>query len=332
MPERKLWNGRTIPALGMGCWAIGGLYYAGDQPRGWGKANDKESIAAIHRALDLGISLFDTAPTYGAGHSEEVLGRALADRPEAIIVSKFGNRFDPVTKKAASPDASSDAIVLSVESSLRRLKRERIDLLLFHLNSFPAADAGPVFDTLDALREAGKIGAYGWSTDFPDRAAAFAERDGFVAIEHAMNVFVPATALIKTIETHKLLSIARGPLAMGLLTGKYDARSVLPRDDIRSNTMSWLAYFKSGKVAPGFIDRLDAVRDLLTSDGRTLAQGALAWLWARSPRTLPIPGFRSVAQVEENCGALPKGPLPQSVMAEIESVINREPEGEPRER
>ena len=174
MLERKLWNGRTIPALGMGCWAIGGLYYAGDQPRGWGKANDKESIAAIHRALDLGVSLFDTAPTYGAGHSEEVLGQALASRPQAIVVTKFGNRFDPVTKKAAAPDASPDAIVLSVEGSLRRLKRERIDLLLFHMNSYPAADAGPVFDTLDALRQAGKIDAYGWSTDFPDRAAAFA--------------------------------------------------------------------------------------------------------------------------------------------------------------
>jgi aryl-alcohol dehydrogenase-like predicted oxidoreductase len=332
MPERKLWNGRTIPALGMGCWAIGGLYYAGDQPRGWGKADDKQSIAAIHRALDLGIAFFDTAPTYGAGHSEEVLGQALADRPQAIITTKFGNRFDPVTKKAASPDASPDAIILSVEGSLRRLRRERIDLLLFHLNSFPAADAGQVFDTLDALRNAGKIGAYGWSTDFPERAAAFAEREGFVAIEHAMNVFVPATALMQTIEEHELLSIERGPLAMGLLTGKFNARSVLPTDDIRSNTMSWLVYFKGGKVAPGFVKRVDAVRDLLQSDGRTLAQGALAWLWARSPRTLPIPGFRSVAQVEENCGALAKGPLPAAVMDEIERVVAREPEGEPRER
>jgi aryl-alcohol dehydrogenase-like predicted oxidoreductase len=332
MPERKLWNGRTIPALGMGCWAIGGLYYAGDQPRGWGKADDKQSIAAIHRALDLGVSFFDTACTYGAGHSEEVLGQALADRPEAIVATKFGNRFDPVTKKAVAPDASPDAIVLSVEGSLRRLRRERIDLLLFHMNSFPAADAGPVFDTLVTLRQAGKIDAYGWSTDFPDRAVAFADREGFVAVEHAMNVFVPATTLMAAIEQHGLLSINRGPLAMGLLTGKFDARSVIPKNDVRSNTMSWLAYFKGGKVAPGFVERLDAIRDLLTTDGRTLSQGSLAWLWARSPQTLPIPGFRSVAQVDENYGALAKGPLPAEVMAEIERVIAREPEDEPRER
>jgi aryl-alcohol dehydrogenase-like predicted oxidoreductase len=332
MPERTLWNGSTVPAIGMGCWAIGGPFYAGDQPRGWGKADDRQSVATVHRALDLGIRLFDTACTYGAGHSEEILGQALADRPEAVIVTKFGNRFDPVTKKAASPDASPDAIVLSVEGSLRRLKRERIDLLLFHINAFPAADAVPVFDTLDMLRTAGKIDAYGWSTDFPDRAGAFAGRDGFVAVEHAMNLFVPATAVLQTIEANDLLSINRAPLAMGLLTGKYTARSVLPADDIRSNTMSWLAYFKGGRVAPGFVERLQAVRDLLTADGRTLAQGAIAWLWARSPRTLPIPGCRTPAQAEENFGALARGPLPATVMAEIELMLAREPEGEPRER
>jgi len=198
--------------------------------------------------------------------------------------------------------------------------------------AFPAADAGPVFDTLVTLRQAGKIDAYGWSTDFPDRAVAFADREGFVAVEHAMNVFVPATTLMAAIEQHGLLSINRGPLAMGLLTGKFDARSVIPKNDVRSNTMSWLAYFKGGKVAPGFVERLDAIRDLLTTDGRTLSQGSLAWLWARSPQTLPIPGFRSVAQVDENYGALAKGPLPAEVMAEIERVIAREPEGEPRER
>jgi aryl-alcohol dehydrogenase-like predicted oxidoreductase len=332
MIERKLWNGTTVPALGMGTWAIGGLYYAGDQPRGWGKADDRESIAAINRAYDLGIRFFDTACSYGAGHSEEVLGEALDKRADVILATKFGNRFDPVTKKAAPPNATPECIEHSVEGSLRRLRRERIDLLQFHLNSFPLAEAGEVFDTLDRLRQAGKIDAYGWSTDFPDRAAAFADRPAFVAVQHAMNVFVPASDLLKTIEAHGLLSINRSPLAMGLLTGKFTRNSVIPADDVRSNTMSWLSYFKGGKVAPGYGERLDAVRDLLTAGGRTLAEGAIGWLWARSERTLPVPGFRSVRQVEENAGALDKGPLPAAVMDEIERVIMREPEGEPRER
>jgi aryl-alcohol dehydrogenase-like predicted oxidoreductase len=82
-----------------------------------------------------------------------------------------------------------------------------------------------------------------------------------------------------------------------------------------------MVYFKDGRIAPEFAARLDAVRNLLFSDGRTLTQGALAWLWARSPRTLPIPGFRTVAQVEENAGALEKGPLSAEVMADIDQAL-----------
>jgi aryl-alcohol dehydrogenase-like predicted oxidoreductase len=91
-------------------------------------------------------------------------------------------------------------------------------------------------------------------------------------------------------------------------------------------------YFKDGRVVPGFAERLDRIRHLLTTGGRSPAQGALAWLWAKSPRTLPIPGFRSVAQVRENAGALEKGPLPEDVMAEIERLVDRPPEGAARAR
>jgi aryl-alcohol dehydrogenase-like predicted oxidoreductase len=332
MIERKLWNGRTIPALGLGCWAIGGPFYAGTRPLGWGEVDDRESLAAIARGVELGIRFFDTACSYGGGHSEEVLGLALSKHPDVLIATKFGNTFDAEKKQATGPDATPAGIERSVEGSLRRLRRERIDLLQLHLNSLPIAEAGIVFDTLDRLRHAGKIDAYGWSTDFPDRAEAFAGREGFVSVQHAMNVFVPASQVLAVIERHNLLSINRGPLAMGLLTGKFAAGSAISPNDVRSNTLPWLAYFKEGKVVPDFARRLDAVRDLLTTGGRTLSQGALGWLWARSSKTLPIPGFRTVKQVEENAGALRKGPLPQEVMAEIERVILREPEGAPRER
>ena len=97
---------------------------------------------------------------------------------------------------------------------------------------------------------------------------------------------------------------------MGLLTGKFTADKAVGAKDVRGAALDWMVYFKDGRMAPEFAARLDAVRDLLTSGGRSLTQGALAWLWARSPRTLPIPGFRTVAQVEENAGALEKGPLP----------------------
>ena len=332
MLTREIWDKQSIPALGLGCWAIGGVCNAGDTPVGWGPIDDAESIRAIHCAVDLGIRFFDTAQAYGAGHSEEILGQALAAHPEVLIGTKVGIAIDPARKQMMGQEFSRDAIFASIDASLRRLQRERIDLVHLHLNSLPIDDAAGVFDTLDILRAAGKINVFGWSTDYPDRAAAFAERDGFVSVQHAMNVFFRADALVPVIERHGLLSINRSPLAMGVLSGKYDNDSRIGTGDVRSISAQWLDYFKDGHVAPEYVERLDTVRDLMQSDGRTLVQGALAWLWARTPNSLPIPGFRTGAQVRDLAGALEKGPLPAVVMNKIERVIKREPDGEARDR
>jgi aryl-alcohol dehydrogenase-like predicted oxidoreductase len=331
----QLWDGREIPRLGLGCWAIGGPFYAGATPLGYGETNDGEARAAIGRAFDLGIRFFDTADVYGAGHSEELLGQALAGRADAVIATKLGNRFDPATRQLTGSIADGDLsreTRAAVEASRRRLRRDRIDLVQLHLNTLPVERAVEVFDTLDALRAEGRIGAYGWSTDFPERAAAAAGRDGFVAVQHGMNLFFDAPGMLAVAEANDLVSINRSPLAMGLLTGKFAANQALPLDDVRANSFDWMDYFKDGRVVPDFADRLARIRHLLTADGRTPAQGAIGWLLAKSPRTLPIPGFRNVAQVEENVGALGKGPLPADVMDEIERLIDRAPEGRPRER
>ena len=318
-----LWNGKTIPRLGMGCWAIGGPFYAGDVPLGWGEVDDNESITAVHRALDLGIRFFDTASNYGAGHSEEVLGRALEGSLDVTIATKFGFATDPATKQATGAFADEAFIRASVETSLRRLKRERIDLLQFHLNDFDPAASDAVFDVLERLKTEGKIDAFGWSTDFPNRADRHAKRDGFVAVQHNINVLSPAAELLAVIKKHGLISIGRGPLAMGLLSGKFSADKAIGEKDVRGAALDWMIYFKDGRAAPEFARMLDAVRELLRTDGRTLSQGALAWLWAKYERTLPIPGFRTVAQVEENAGALDKGPLPKAVADEIDAVLRK---------
>ncbi|APO66993.1 aldo/keto reductase protein [Rhizobium gallicum] len=316
-----LWNGREIPRLGMGCWAIGGPFFAGDVPLGWGEVDDDESIEAIHRAVDLGIRFFDTASNYGAGHSEEVVGRAIGNRDDIVIATKFGFATDEKTKQATGAFADPAFIRQSAETSLRRLKRERLDLLQFHLNDFPLEASDEVFDVLEALKAEGKIDAFGWSTDFPDRAARHAGCKDFVSIQHTMNVFEPVPAMVDVVEKNGLLSINRGPLAMGLLSGKFTPEKTVGAKDVRATSLDWMVYFKDGRIAPEFAARLEAVRDLLTTGGRTPTQGALAWLWARSPRTLPIPGFRTVAQVEENAGALEKGPLPRDVMARIDAAL-----------
>ena len=112
---------------------------------------------------------------------------------------------------------------------------------------------------------------------------------------------------------------------MGLLTGKYTASTQPSSDDVRGEkSPEWMQYFKDGKPNPDFLAKVNALREILTSNGRTLPQGALAWLWARSEQTIPIPGFRTVEQVEENCGALEYGPLTVKQMEEIQTLLHRE--------
>ncbi len=130
--------------------------------------------------------------------------------------------------------------------------------------------------------------------------------------------------MIALCEKHNLSAINRGPLAMGLLTGKYTAATKPSVDDVRGEkSPEWMKYFKNGVPNPDWMSKRDAIREILTSQGRTVAQGALAWLWARSPNTVPIPGFRTVSQVEENCRAMQFGPLNKDQMKEIDLLLGR---------
>ncbi|MBN1260211.1 MAG: aldo/keto reductase, partial [Anaerolineae bacterium] len=320
-------SGIVVSPMGLGCWAIGGPFWAGETPVGWGQIDDAESIRAIHRALDLGVTFFDTADVYGTGHSEEVLARAFAGRRhEVVIATKFGVVFDPQTRQMSGENASSAYIRSACEASLRRLNVEVIDLYQFHLNVFPAEQADEVRDTLEALVAGGKIRAYGWSTDFVDRGRVFAQGPHCAAVQFQMNVLDDAPEMAALCKAENLAGLNRGPLAMGLLTGKYQAGSQLGDNDVRgANAPDWIKYFKDGRPNPEWLGKLEAIRDILTSGGRTLAQGALAWLWARSEHTLPIPGFKSVRQVEENCGAMAFGPLSPDQMVEIDRILEREP-------
>ncbi len=310
--------------MGLGCWAIGGPAWSNGKPIGWGEVDDVESIRAIHRALDLGITFFDTAAVYGAGHSERVLGRALAGRRHEItIATKFGIFFDEAsrTMTGVMTDPDPEQIRRECEASLRRLGVDTIDLFLCHPSELPVARAAEVRDVLEEMVAAGTIRAHGWSIDDPAGAAIFAEAPHCAAVEHELNLFHDAPAMLALCEREDLASVNRSPLAMGLLTGKFGASSLLPTDDVRGDAPAWMTWFVDGRPRPEFLARLDAVREILISGGRTPAQGALAWIWARSDRTIPIPGFRTVAQVEENAGALRFGPLSADQMAEVAALL-----------
>jgi len=318
-------SGIEVSALGLGCWAIGGPTWRGENAVGWGQVDDGESERAIIKALDLGLTFFDTADVYGAGHSERVLGKALTGRrAAAVIATKFGNTFSEGNRQLGDAEASPQYIRSACDASLRRLNTDFIDLYQFHLGAYEPERAAEVRETLEDLARGGKIRAYGWSTDLPDRARVFAQGAHCTSVQNRLNVIEDAPEVLSLCDELHLASINRGPLAMGLLTGKYTAESRLPADDVRGEkSPSWMRYFINGKPHPEWLAKIASIREILTSSGRTLSQGALAWIWARSPWTVPIPGFKTLAQAAENAAAMEHGPLSADQVSEIDRMLGR---------
>lgn len=323
---------QVILPMGMGCWAIGGQFYAGSTPHGFPDIDDTESHRAIRATLDAGLRVFDTAAVYGTGHSELILGKALKTTPDAIIISKLGTAIDEDRRQVLHDETHPSEVLPAIERSLRRLNRDHVDIMLLHLNALDIEIARPIFEQMELARQAGKLRAYGWSTDVPESAKAMCDLEGFIAIEHAMNVFVDVPTIQKTVSENRLAAFLRSPLAMGLLTGKYGSTTVMPETDVRSVNNEKRDYFQDAKPAAWHLRNLAAIRELLQSDGRTLAQGALCWLLTKSERNVPVPGARTEKQAAENAAALAFGPLPKTVMDEIESLIERSSEGPPRAR
>lgn len=313
-----------VSALGLGCWAIGGPWTFEGHQAGWGDVDDQASLRALAYALDQGVDFFDTAANYGCGHSERILGRALAGRRDQVVIAtKFGYRVDEAGKNVThygDPRCGEIASHLrdDCEASLRRLGTDVIDLYFFHVGYYLPEHVGPILDELEKLVVEGKIRYYGWSTDNPEGARAFAKGDHSIAIQHDLTVMTDAPAMIKLCEMEHLASVNRSPLGRGLLTGKYSATSNFADNDLRSRDDF------ARRWADPMLTNLDAVRDVLTGRGRTLTQGALCWIWGRSGCTIPIPGFRNVAQLEENIAALDYGPMREDEMQQIDALLSRE--------
>lgn len=312
-------SGLQVSAMGLGCWAIGGPFWKGDTPVGWGRVDDQQSIRAIHRALQLGVTLFDTADVYGCGHSERVLGQALAGRRnQVVIATKFGQTFDETTRQGTGYDVTPEYIQRACDASLKRLNVDVIDLYQLHVKDVDLAHAKIVRDVLEGLVAVGKIRWYGWSTDDAASAREFAAGEHCAAIQQRLNVLEGNLETLAVCEQFDLASINRSPLAMGLLTGKFTADTRFPEDDVRSRR-----YDLAGAQAD-VLRRFADIQSILCADGRTSAQAALGWLWARSSKTIPIPGFKSVEQVEENAGALHWGPLSHEQMKRLDAVVSKQ--------
>jgi aryl-alcohol dehydrogenase-like predicted oxidoreductase len=322
-------SGIEVSAIGMGCWAVGGPWTFTGSPAGWSGVDDAESLRAINRAFELGVTFFDTAANYGAGHSERLLAQAFKGRRDKVVIAtKFGYHVDEAAKaitfygdKEEESDVASH-LRADVEVSLKRLGTDYIDLYQLHVWGLVIERALEVRDILEDLVKQGKIRAYGWSTDRLDAIKAFSTSPKCSTVQQQLSVLDGNMELLALCEKWNLASINRGPLGMGLLTGKFLPTSTFANDDVRHHAQ-WHPGFKDGKPTQEWLDKLASIRETLTSGGRTLSQGALAWIWARSPITVPIPGFKTVAQVEENCKAMEFGPLTSDQMTEIDRILER---------
>lgn len=314
-----------VSAMGLGCWAIGGPWDwleadGSKSASGWGQIDDSESIRAIHYALDAGINFFDTAANYGCGHSEQILAQAIAGRRDKVILAtKFGYVVDEEKCTVTEAEDVIPRIRKECEDSLRRLQTDYIDLYQFHVNEYPPAKAAEVRDILETLVDEGKIRWYGWSTDFPEGVDVFAQGPHCTAIQHWSNMIRTNHPILAACKEHDQASIIRTPLAFGLLTGKINLDTRFPKDDVRQ---SW--DLRTGRT-PQNLQRIEAVRKMFAEAGnaRTPVQIALAWIWTWSDRTIPIPGFKTVAQVKENIQAMELGLLSNEQMQKIDEIFER---------
>jgi aryl-alcohol dehydrogenase-like predicted oxidoreductase len=291
--------GRTgfhVSTISVGCWAIGGS---------WGKVDDDESMAALHRALDLGVNFFDTADVYGDGHSERLLARLRKERSEPFYVAtKAGRRLSPHVAKGY--DKAN--LTRFVERSLSNLRVESLDLLQLHCPPTDVYYQPDTFGALDDLVRAGKLRHYGVSVERVEEGLKSLDYPNVQSIQVIFNMFRqrPAELLFKEAVKRKVGILARVPLASGLLTGKLARGQRFETDDHRQFNRNGEA-FDRGETFSGVdydvaLDAVDALRPLVPR-GATLAQWALRWILMEEGVTCAIPGVRRASQVEDNLAA-----------------------------
>jgi aryl-alcohol dehydrogenase-like predicted oxidoreductase len=309
-------TGWKISEISFGTWAIGGA---------WGDVDDKESIAALHRALDLGVNFFDTADVYGDGRSERLLARLRKERPESFhVATKAGRRLDPHIAKGYNRQN----LTAFVERSLKNLETEALELLQLHCPPTEVYYTPEVFDILDELVKAGKVRFYGVSVEKVEEALKAIEYPGVQSVQIIFNIFRqrPAELFFGEAQRRHVGILARVPLASGLLTGKLSHESKFATDDHRSFNRHGEA-FDRGETFSGLdyetgLQAVEALRGLV-QPGQSMAQMALRWILMYPTVTCAIPGARRLQQAEDNILSANLPPLDDETMRNIVAIYDR---------
>ncbi len=312
MQYREL--GRTgwkVSAISLGTWAMGSL---------WGPVDARESLAALNRALDLGVNFFDTADAYG---SEPLLARLRRERREPFyIATKMGMGVNPDPRGYTRRN-----LAAFVESSLRNLGTDTIDLMQLHCPPIQVYNPD-VFGILDDFVKQGKIRYYGVSVERIEEGLQAIEFPGVQSVMIIFNVFRlrPIDDFFPEAQRRGVGILARVPLASGLLTGKMTHATSFARDDHRSFNRQGQA-FDRGETFSGvdFEKGLAAVEELrpLVPPGMTMAQFALRWILMSDAVTCAVPGAKRPAQVEDTLAAADLPPLSASTMQAVQDIYDR---------
>jgi len=311
-------TGWRVSQVGLGCWQFGGSIVLDGKPDGWSGVTDEESIATIKRAVELGINFFDTSDMYGWGHSEELLGRALKEvgnRDRQYIASKVGFWHDDQGRRTFNE--SKDYVLRACDASLRRLQTDRLDLYQCHLGR--TERWAEFLDAFETLQKQGKIRFYGVSTNDFATVRHFDERKHLGSVQANYNLLDRHVEqdILPYCRERGIAFVARGPLAMGKLSGKLEKNHKFDADDIRSK---WL----EGDARAGYerdIDTVGCLKPIAQKYGFIMAELAVKFVLTHVAVATTIPGAKSRSQLEHNVAASILPPLTHDELAAIRQVL-----------
>lgn len=288
-----------VSEIGFGAWAIGGPFMAGTIPLGWGSTDDATSKKALQIAISQGINFIDTADFYGLGHSEELIGEVVGNHPEIIIATKVGHRL--VKDQSIVFDYSKDYIFQACESSLKRLKRDCIDLYQLHTAKVKHFEAGECLEAMEILKAQGKIRYWGVSLNtynpFPEAEYLLQNNfgDGFQLVFNIINQRARKIILEAAIKGVGI--IARMPLQFGLLTGKFTPQTIFNEDDHRRFRLK-------PSVLKEALESLEPIWKMAEKYQITPAQLSLSFIKSFPQISTIIPGIKTPQQTLENSSGL----------------------------